>query len=150
DVEQIRAATHHLYGLDLQLGGGASLDAVTGYLRWVSGLLRASCSEDVGRQLRVALADGYNVAGTALLDVGRYRATNRHFLQGLVLARESQDNEFAATLLWSMGRVSLHREQVADALRFFQFGRVAARAAGSHAESARLYANEAWAYALSG
>jgi antitoxin component HigA of HigAB toxin-antitoxin module len=148
DIKQIRVSTHRLYKLDAQRGGGASLDAVTGYLQWASGLLRAGCSEDVGRQLRVALADVYMLAGTALLDSGRYRESNQHVMQGLVLARDVQDRELAASLLWQMGRVSLHREQVTDALRFFQFSRASAQAAGSHAELARLYANEAWAYAL--
>src|SRR5262249_11707173 len=55
-----------------------------------------------------------------------------------------------ALLLAGMGRVILHREHATDALRLFQFARNAARAAGSHAELARLYENEAWAYALVG
>jgi predicted XRE-type DNA-binding protein/tetratricopeptide (TPR) repeat protein len=150
DIEQIRVSTHQLYELDRQLGGEAVLGAVSGHLRWASGLLRASCTEEIGRQLRVALADLNREAGLALLDSGRYREANRHFLQGLVLTRDLGDHEFAATLLWSMGRVSLHQEHATDALRFFQLGLIAAEDAGSHAEMARLYANEAWAYALVG
>ena len=150
EVEQIRVATHRLHDLDRQLGGGAALDAVIGYLRWASGLLRSSCTDVIGRQLRVALADLYNVAGMSLHDMGRHREANEHFMQGLVLARDAEERGLAATLLWSMGRVSLHREHAADALRLFQLAQVAAQDAGSHAELARLHANEAWAYALLG
>jgi hypothetical protein len=150
DVEQIRAMTRHLFELGEQLGGNSALDAITGYLRWASGLLRASCSADTGRQLRVALADLYGVAGHHLQDSGRPGEANRHLMQGLVLARDTEAHELAANLLWRMGRVHLEREQVTDALRFFQLAQIAALDCGSHAELGRLYANEAWAYALTG
>jgi hypothetical protein len=150
DVEQIRAMTRQLMGLDLQLGGGAVLGAVTGYLRWASSLLRSNCSDGTGRELRVALADLYNVAGHSLHDSGRHREANRHFMQGLELARDIEDPELAAHLLGAMGYVSLEREHPTDALRFFQLAQLAAQDAGSHAELARLHAKEAWAYALIG
>jgi transcriptional regulator with XRE-family HTH domain len=150
DVEQIRVATHQLHELEQRLGGGSALDAITGYLRWASGLLRASCTDMIGRQLRVALADLYSVAGSSLHDMGRHREANRHCMQGLVLARDAEERGLVAALLWRMGRVSLHREHAADALRFFQLAQMAAQDAGSHAELARLHANEAWAYALLG
>jgi hypothetical protein len=67
-----------------------------------------------------------------------------------VLARDIEDHELAAHLLGAMGRVSLEREHATDALRFFQLAQLAAQDAGSHAELARLHANEAWAYALVG
>jgi hypothetical protein len=56
----------------LQQGGGAAVDAVTGYLRWASGLLRSRCSDDTGQELRVGLADLYSVAGMSLHDSGRH------------------------------------------------------------------------------
>jgi tetratricopeptide (TPR) repeat protein len=136
--------------LNLQLGGGAVLDAVIGYLRWASALLRARCTDDIGRQLRVTLADLYNVAGLSLHDCGRHREANRHFMQGLVLAGDLEDRELTANLLWAMGRVSLEQEHAPDALRFFQLAQIAALDTGSHAELARLHSNEAKAYALLG
>jgi tetratricopeptide (TPR) repeat protein len=150
DIAQIRAATHQHHELALQLGGGASADAVTGYLRWASGYLRSRYSDDTGRELRVALADLHGVAGTSLHDSGRHLEANRHFMQGLVLAREVSDHAQAASLLSSMGWVSLEQEHAADALRFFQLAHLAAEDAGSHAELALLHAREAWAYALLG
>jgi hypothetical protein len=85
-----------------------------------------------------------------LRDVGRYREANRHFLQGLVLARDAADRELTASLLWQLGKIDLEREHPTDALSFFQFARLAAQDAGSHAELARIHAGEAWAYALVG
>jgi tetratricopeptide (TPR) repeat protein/predicted XRE-type DNA-binding protein len=148
DVEQIRVAANQLMELGRRLGGGAALGAATRYLRWASGLLRARCAEHAGRDLRVALADLYNVTGHSLHDTGRHREAELHFLQGLVLARDIEDHEVAAHLLGAMGRVSLEREHATDALRFFQLAQLSAQDAGSHAETARIHANEAWAYAL--
>jgi hypothetical protein len=88
------------------------------------------------------------VAGHSLHDNGRHREACQHFLQGLVLARDIEDHELAAHLLGAMSRVSLEQEHPTDALRFFQLAQRAAQDAGSHAEPARLHANEAWAYAL--
>jgi len=150
DVEQLRVTVDQLMELGRRLGGGAALSAATGYLRWASGLLRARYAEHTGRELRVALADLYNVAGHTLHDSGRHREAHRHFLQGLVLARDIDDQELAAHLLGAMGRVSLELEHATDALRFFQLAQLAAQDAGGHAEMARLHANEAWAYALIG
>ncbi len=150
DVAQIRATTHQLHELGEQLGGGASVGVATGYLRWASGLLRSRYADDTGRDLRVALADLYSVAGTSLHESGRHLEANRHFMQGLVLAREVAAHAQAASLLWWMGRVCLEQEHVTDALRFFQLAHLVAEDAGSHAELARLHANEAWAYALLG
>jgi hypothetical protein len=96
------------------------------------------------------LADLYNVAGHCLHDTGRHRAAHQHYLQGLVLARQVGHHEQAASLLFWMGRVSVEQEHATDALRFFQLAQLAAQDAGSHAELARLHANEAWAYALVG
>jgi hypothetical protein len=81
DVEQIRATVNamvdQLMELGRRLGGGAALGAVTRYLRWATGLLRARCPEHTGRELRVALADLYNVAGHSLHDNGRPREATR-------------------------------------------------------------------------
>jgi hypothetical protein len=72
DVARVRRTTDLLHNLGThQLGGHATLNAVTAYLRSASALLRSSCTEAVGRQLKVALADLAAVAGYAMHDVGR-------------------------------------------------------------------------------
>ena len=151
DVARIRRTTDLLHNLGThQLGGHATLDAVTGYLRSTSTLLRSSCTEAVGRQLKVALADLSGVAGYAMHDVGRHREAHRHYLQGLVLARDAGEQALVAHLLRRMGQVYLDGEHALEALEMFEFAQPAALAAGSHAELTSLHQNEAGAYALLG
>ncbi len=150
DVAWIRRTTDLLHSLGNQLGGHATMDAVTGYLRSTSALLRSSCTEAVGRQLKVALADLSGVAGYAMHDVGRHREAHRHYLQGLALARDAGEHALVAHLLRRMGQVYLDGEHALEALQMFQFAQPAALAAGSHAELTSLHQNEARAYALLG
>jgi transcriptional regulator with XRE-family HTH domain len=150
DVARIRATTDQIRQLDLQLGGGASLDATIGYLRYASSLLGSRYTKETGRQLRIALADLYSLAGMALHDVGRHGEANKHFLQGLTLARDAEERALTAALLWAMGRVYLYQDHTTEALRLFQLAQMAAQDVGSHAELARLHMNEALAYALLG
>ena len=150
DVAQIRAMTASLRAVDFQYGGGAALDAATGYLRRVSGLLDSTYSDEIGVKLRVALADLHGLTGWALHDLGRHVTAKKHFTQGLALARDADEHGLVAAMLYKMGRVSLHQEHPADALRMFQLGQIAAGDAGSRTEMARLHLNQAWAYALLG
>jgi len=151
DIDGIRQTTDLLYNLGcIQLGGLATLDAATAYLRSTSALLRSSCTEAVGRQLKVALADLHGIAGATLFDVGRHREAHKHHMAGLVLARDAGEQGLVAQLLWKMGRVYLDEEHAPEALRMFQFAQLAAQDAGSHAELASLHQNEALAYALLG
>jgi transcriptional regulator with XRE-family HTH domain len=151
DVARVRRTTDLLHNLGThQLGGHATLDAVTGYLRSTSALLRSSCTEAVGRQLKVALADLAGVAAYAMHDVGRYWEAHRHYLQGLVLARDAGEHALVAHLLRRMGQVYLDGEHALEALQMFQFAEPAAQDAGSHAELTSLHQNEALAYALLG
>src|SRR5262249_38814978 len=148
---RIRRTTDLLYNLGThQLGGHATLDAVTGYLRSTSALLRSSCTEAVGRQVKVALADLSRAAGYAMHDVGRPREAHRHYLQGLGLAGDAGEHALVAHLLRRMGEVYLDGEHAWEALEMFQFAQPAALAAGSHAELTSLHQNEAGAYALLG
>jgi transcriptional regulator with XRE-family HTH domain len=150
DISGIRTTSVQLEQLLLRLGGGAALDAVTGYLRWAAGLLASRCDEATGRQLRAALADLYGVAGWSLHDAGQHREASRYFMQALVLARDIEDRGLTAVVLVCMGRVSLHQEHADDALRMFQLAQLAAQDIGAHAELARLHGHEAQAYALLG
>jgi transcriptional regulator with XRE-family HTH domain len=150
DVAQIRAVTASLSTQDNQYGGGAALDAATGYLRWVSRLLSASYTDQTSIQLRIALADLHSLTGWALHDLGRHVQAKKHFVQALTLARDTDDPGLVAAMLYRLGRVSLHQEHPVDALRIFDLGQIAAHEAGSHPEIARMHLNQAWAYALLG
>ncbi|MET8142519.1 helix-turn-helix transcriptional regulator [Sphaerisporangium sp. NPDC005288] len=150
EVDQVESVTRSLRALDYRYGGGVCRDAVVAQLTWSQALLRASCSERVGRRLHRALADQHNLAGWTSFDVGLHGAARRHLARALEQAKHAGDSSLAANILYRMGRVHLHLRRVEDALRFFQLGQICAQDASCELTVALLCANEAWAYALLG
>ncbi|GGL12413.1 XRE family transcriptional regulator [Sphaerisporangium melleum] len=150
EVEQVEMVTQSLRALDYRYGGGVCRDAVVAQLAWSQRLLRAACSEQVGRRLHRALADQHNLAGWTSFDVGLHGAARVHLARALEQAKHAGDPSLAANILYRMGRVHLHLSRVQDALRFFQLGQICAQDASCELTVAMLCANEAWAYALLG
>ncbi|MEV6984795.1 helix-turn-helix transcriptional regulator [Sphaerisporangium sp. NPDC051017] len=150
EVEQVESVTQALRVLDYRYGGGVCRDAVVAQLAWSQRLLGASCSEEVGRRLHLALADQHNLAGWTSFDVGLHGHARRHLSRALEQAKHAGDPSLAANILYRMGRVHLHLRRVEDALRFFQLGQICAQDASCELTVAMLCANEAWAYALLG
>jgi transcriptional regulator with XRE-family HTH domain len=150
EVEQVETVTQSLRALDYRYGGGVCRDAVVAQLAWSQHLLRATCSEKVGRRLHRALADQHNLAGWTSFDVGLHSAARRHLSRALEQAKHAKDPSLAANVLYRMGRVHLHLGRVEDALRFFQLGQICAQDASCELTVAMLCANEAWAYAMLG
>jgi hypothetical protein len=100
--------------------------------------------------LHLALADLHNLAGWTSLDVGLYTLARRHFTRALEQARHAEEPSLVAKVLYCLGRLHLHRQLHADALKFFQLGQIAAQESGCELAVAMLCANEAWTYALLG
>ncbi|GAA3805159.1 helix-turn-helix transcriptional regulator [Sphaerisporangium flaviroseum] len=150
EVEQVETVTRSLRALDYRYGGGVCRDAVVAQLAWSQHLLRATCSEDVGRRLHRAVADQHNLAGWTSFDVGLYSAARRHLARALEQAKHAKDPSLAANILYRMGRVHLHIGRTEDALRFFQLGQICAQDASCELTVSMLCANEAGAYALLG
>ncbi|RCG33209.1 XRE family transcriptional regulator [Sphaerisporangium album] len=150
EVAQVESVTSALRTLDYRYGGGVCRDAVVAQLAWSQRLLRASCSEEVGRRLHRALADQHNLAGWTSFDIGLHGHARRHLSRALEQAKHAGDPSLAANILYRMGRVHLHLWRIEDALRFFQLGQICAQDASCELTVAMLCANEAWAYGLLG
>jgi tetratricopeptide (TPR) repeat protein len=123
---------------------------VVAQAQWAQRWLRSRYSEDVGRQLQLALADLHNLAGWTSFDVGLNAPARRHFARALEHAKHANEPSLAAKALYCLGRLHLHRTRVTDALKFFQLGQIAAQESGCELAVAMLCANEAWSYALLG
>lgn len=65
-------------------------------------------------------------------------------------SRKADPDVMSASILYRLGRVSLQERRPGEALKIFQLGQISAQQVGDVAESARLHANEAWAYAMLG
>lgn len=150
DVEQIRSTTAELRRLDQRYGGGAAVDAARGFYGWARGMLHSTADALTHRELKVALADFSSLVAWAFHDVGQQTAARRYLMNALVLARDADETALMASILYRLGRISMHQGQPVDALRMLQLGQIAAQDAGDPAEIARLHANEALAYAMLG
>ncbi|MBI1758451.1 MAG: helix-turn-helix transcriptional regulator [Actinobacteria bacterium] len=146
DVDRVTHATASLRSLDYRYGGGSCRSAVLAQLRWTQRLTEADCSEEVGRRLRLALADLHNLAGWTSLDVGLDEPARQSFLHALQLARLADDPDLVANILYRTGRISLHRGDATEALRLFRLGQLAAEDADSTLPLTVLAANMAWAH----
>jgi transcriptional regulator with XRE-family HTH domain len=150
DVEQVWSTTAELRRLDQRYGGGAAVDAARGLYGWAHGMLHSTADDATRTELKVALADLSSLVGWAFHDAGKQQAARRYLMNALVLARDADENALVASVLYRLGRVSLHQHNPVDALRLLQLGQIAAQEARNAAELARLHTNEAWAYAMMG
>jgi hypothetical protein len=149
DVDQIRQATAALRALDYRHGGGSCREAAIAQLSWSSRLLDSAGAEEVGRQLRIALADLHNLVGWTSLDVGRHDAARHYFLGALRLAKQAEEHDLVANILYRTGRISLP-DDAAEALRMFRLGQLAAHEVDSPLTNTILAANQAWAHGMLG
>jgi hypothetical protein len=149
DVDQVRQTTAALRALDYQHGGGSCREAAIAQLSWASQLVHSDCAGEVGRQLRVALADLHNLVGWTSLDIGQHDAARHYFLTALRLARQAEEPDLVANILYRTGRISLPGDP-AEALRLFRLGQLAAQEADSPITNTILAGNQAWALGMLG
>jgi len=149
DVDHVRQATAALRALDYRHGGGSCREAAIAQLDWSARLLDSDAADEVGRQLRIAVADLTNLVGWTSLDVGRHPAARHYFLRALAMAKQAEEPDLVANILYRTGRISLPGEP-AEALRLFRLGQLAAHEIDSPLTNTILAANEAWALGMLG
>lgn len=149
DVRQIQEATDRLRGLDYLHGGGACRDAAAAQLSWAEGLLHSDAPEQVGRQLRIAVADLRNLVGWTSLDIGQPTVAEHHFLRALDMAKHAEEPDLVTNILYRLARVSLPVNP-AESVRVYRMARLAAEEAGSPLSQAIVSANYAWALGMLG
>ncbi|ADJ49136.1 hypothetical protein AMES_7311 [Amycolatopsis mediterranei S699] len=150
DVAQLEAAVGVLRALDYRQGGGFCRDAVQ-VVKTASLLLHWGTVPDPLRaRLSTVLADVHNLLGWTEFDIGHGEPARRRFGRALEIAAEAGNDSLVANIRYRLGRVHLHRHDVAGALAEFARGRTAARRSDSGRALAILAANEAWAFAMGG
>ena len=150
-VAMVRDVTDGHRRFDADHGGGCCRDSAATYLRWALGMLDARfATDDVRRQLLVALADLHQVVGWACHDLGDHGRARRYLAAALALARQADDLRQAAGCLYRLGRISIHQHRATEALKLWQLGQILAQDSGCLISVAVLHANEAWAYAQLG
>jgi tetratricopeptide (TPR) repeat protein len=151
EIEVLREMTSFHRRYDAEFGGGACRDSAAAYLTWAMGMLEVRCTTDAVRKgLLAALSDLHQVVGWACHDLGDHSAARGILIDALALARRAEDLPLVAGALYRLGRVSIHQDRAAEALRMWQLGQIAAQDSGCLISAAVLHANEAWAYARLG
>lgn len=100
DVAAVREAVAVLSGLDHRYGSGRVRSVVVHYLNTVvSGLLRGSYPEAVGRALFAAASRLTELAGYTAVDTGRPGLAQRYYIQALRLAQAADDRGYGGYVL---------------------------------------------------
>jgi tetratricopeptide (TPR) repeat protein len=150
DVRQVEAATRALRSLGYEYGGGFCHDAVIAQLSWGRRMLTSAATDAVKKRLHVALADLHNLAGWTCFDIGMTDLARGHFRHALTMAKDSGAHGLVANILYRLGRVHLHENELLAARRMFERSQFAAQQSGSELANAIVYANQAWVYELLG
>ncbi len=100
DLEQLHRHTARLRRLDNVLGGADTYQLYASQALATEHLLaQASCTEDVGRQLRSLLSEHHQMAGWAAFDAGYHAQAHKHYTTSLSAAREAGDAALAGNAL---------------------------------------------------
>ncbi|MED7947343.1 transcriptional regulator [Streptomyces sp. BE303] len=125
DVLRIRDTTDAFRRLDNAHGGGLSRRAVVGQLQDITTMVKQGrASDEVGRELFVAVADLASVAGWMTHDVGRHAEAQHYLLLGLQAAKAAgpAGAAIAGHLLNCLARQANHLRRPTDALELVQAG----------------------------
>ncbi|MFD4351657.1 hypothetical protein ACFWPX_03830 [Nocardia sp. NPDC058518] len=151
DLDTVRSATTGLRELDQRHGGGSVACTAVDLLKSTTALLAQYRGHTaLAHSLLVATADLARLIGWAYHDIGDQHRARQYATMALVSARRAGADSLVASTLYVLGRISLTERDPRVALRMFQLGQLPAQDATGGGESARLYANEAWAHAMMG
>ncbi|GAB2665847.1 helix-turn-helix domain-containing protein [Nocardia goodfellowii] len=150
DPDAVCRATARLRELDQRHGGGAVVRTAVALLKSTTALLTLHRGHALAHSLLIAGADLARLTGWAYHDIGDQHRARQYAMMALVFARRAGADSLVASTLYVLGRISLLERDPRVALRMFQLGQLPAQDAAGGAESARLYANEAWAHAMMG
>ncbi|MFD3459611.1 hypothetical protein ACFWVM_07870 [Nocardia fluminea] len=151
DLDAVRRATSGLRERDQRHGGGSVARTAVDLLKSTTALLAGYRGHTtLAHALLVATADLARLIGWAYHDIGDQHRARQYATMALVSARRAGADSLVASTLYVLGRISLIERDPRVALRMFQLGQLPAQDATAGGESARLYANEAWAHAMMG
>ncbi|MFC0107742.1 hypothetical protein [Kibdelosporangium aridum] len=150
DVQWLEQQTRTLRATDHQSGGGVCVSSLLRLIDQVQPMLSATSTDLVEEQLRVAVADLYNLAGWACFDIGRASRARVYFAQALALAAHARHNGLTANVFYRLGRICLHHKDPAEALHYFQLGLRTTIGDNDQRAASILTVNQAWAHAAMG
>jgi tetratricopeptide (TPR) repeat protein len=121
DPADVRARTSALRALDRRYGGVVCHASVLAHLELVEPFIVVGAAS-----MWTAVAEVHELAGWTAFDSGMPGVALTHFSRALTLARQAEDEALIASVLTRAGRMFLHHNAPAEALKAFQLGFVAA------------------------
>ena len=150
-AERIRVFTRHLMDLDFHYGGGHVRRVLLFYFRSeIVPLLREPHPDPIRREIFGAAAEVAQLLGWSAYDAGRHGAAQRYFMQGLRLARESEDSVLGGRLLSNLSHQANYLGRYNEALQFARAAQTGAAGRATPTVNAMFLAMEARALASSG
>lgn len=113
----------------------------------VAPLLRASYTEEVGRNLFTVTAELTKLAGWAAYDLEEHGLAQRYLIQSLRMARAAEDAALSAEILAAMSHQATYVGRPGDAVDLARAAQIAARSAGLPALEAGCHMVEAHGHA---
>lgn len=152
DVAAVRATTAALIELDHRFGSGHLRPVVVHYLNSVvSGLLAGSYTEEVGRQLFLAVARLTEAAGYMAVDTGQPGLAQRYYIQALRLAQAAGERGYGGYVLAAgMSHLAASLGNPREIAQLSRAAQEGARGQVSATTQAMFYAAEARGHALLG
>jgi hypothetical protein len=121
DVAELTEAAERARHWDSKYGGGSSgASQVTACLQDKAALLHGTYTDEIGAELFAATAQLARLAGFAAFDMGHHDLAQRHYVQGLRLARAAGDIPFGGYVLVTMAMQAALRGFHDDAIDMAQ------------------------------
>jgi tetratricopeptide (TPR) repeat protein len=137
--------------LDNRFGGAHARRSLIHFLdRDTAGLLEGRYTDDVGRELFLAVAEASLLAAWTSYDCGMHSLAQRYFVQALRLAQSAADRRLACSVLSAMSHQATFLGHAAEAANLARAARSGLQDTATPVLSAQFLAMEARALARAG
>ncbi|MFD2417649.1 helix-turn-helix domain-containing protein [Amycolatopsis pigmentata] len=124
EIEQVDHAIRFFGELQSLYGGGVCQDSIAGQVRWATGLLNASATEEVRNALCRSVGFLVDVAGWGAFDAGHHDAARQYFNLALLCAEQANDWGLRANVLSDMARQAVYIGRPDDGLSLIELAQV--------------------------
>jgi transcriptional regulator with XRE-family HTH domain len=124
EVQQVDHAISLFGGWQDLYGGGVCKDAIAGQVKWATGLLGATATDDVRNGLYRSVGFLVDIAGWGAFDAGYHNTARQYFQLALSCAEHANDWGLRANVLSDMARQAIYVDRADDGLSFIELAQV--------------------------
>jgi transcriptional regulator with XRE-family HTH domain len=124
EIQQVDHAIKLFGELQSLYGGGVCKDSIAGQVKWATGLLNASATEEVKNALYRSVGFLVDVAGWGAFDAGYHETARQYFKLALSCAEQGNDWGLRANVLSDMARQAVYIGRPDDGLSLIELAQV--------------------------